>query len=325
MIHRGFWYFIIAVILVILYSNVAAEYKRSEDLEIYEMDYKNNAQLQDICAVKQPTIFDIGRFCPELFSAIMPGLSRHETNDLVIKDTTLVHNPVDTAVVLPLRSASILMQTDTREQYYSEDNEGFLFDTGAHGQIRESIDPLLKPPLTFLGHYDWLLGSNKAHTPLRYHTASRQFYVVTQGKIRVKMAPYSFVKYLSEPPRVDNDFFGYISSENVWTNTAKPGVQEFIVSSGSVLYVPPYWWFSIQFMTSDKVETSLLSCRYYTVPNIIANGQTWGDYLWGIWTAKPKVVRTLEDVVSVPADKDTYAELPPPPPAAVEQPIDSIL
>jgi hypothetical protein len=323
MIHRGFWYFLVAIVLVVLYSNVAAEYKRSEDLEIYEMDYKNNAQLQEVCAVKQPIAFEIGGFCPELFEGIMPGLSKYESNDLVIKDSPkgfikdlsqslsqdlsqgLNTRPEDTAIVLPQRSARILMQTDTREQYYSEDNEGFLFDTAAHGQIRESVDPLLRPPMTVLAHYDWLLGSNKSHTPLRYHTAARQFYVVTQGKIRVKMAPYSFLKYLSDPPRIDNDFFGYTSAENVWTSTEKPGVKEFSMNAGSAFFVPAYWWFSIQFITSEKVESSVLSCRYYTVPNILANGRMWGEYLWGIWTTRPKVVRTLENVVSVPESENS--------------------
>lgn len=303
MFHRGLWYFLIFIVLVILYSNVSAEYKRSEDLEVYEMDYKNNAQLQEICAVKQPTIFEIDKFCPELFENIIPGLSRWDTNDLVIKDTTQVFSDMDTSIVLPQRSARILMQTDTREQYYSEDNEGFLFDTGAHGQIRESVDMLLKPPLTFLGHYDWIMGSNNAHTPFRYHTASRQFYVVTQGKVRVRMAPYSYIKYLSEPPRVDNDFFGYVSSENPWSKSQHQ-FQEFIVAKGSVLYVPPFWCFSMQFMTTEQVETSLLGCRFYTIPNIIANGRTWGEYLWTLWTTKPKVVRTLEDVVSVPVQAE---------------------
>lgn len=303
MLHRGFWYFIIFVVLVVLYSNVAAEYKRSEDLEVYEMDYKNNSQLQEICSVKQPTVFELGVFCPELFETIMPGLNRWEKDDLVIKDVRQVFSPVDTAIVLPQRSARILMQTDTREQYYSEDNEGFLFDTGAHSQIRASVDPLLKPPLTFLGHYDWVLGSNNAHTPLRCHTASRQFYVVVQGKIRVKMAPYSYMKYMQEPPRVDNDFFGYISGDNPWTSSSQR-FQEFIVAAGSVLYVPAYWWFSIQFMTIDKVEASLLGCRFYTVPNIVANGRMWGEYLWTLWTTKAKVVRTMEDVVSLPVDTE---------------------
>lgn len=306
MVHRGLWYFIIFVVLVILYSNVAAEYKRSEDLEVYEMDYKTNTQLQEICAVKQPTVFELGSFCPELFQTIMPGLARWEKHDLVIKDATQVFSPVDTAIVLPQRSARILMQTDTREQYYSEDNEGFLFDTGAHSQIRASVDPLIKPPLTFLGHYDWVLGSNNAHTPLRCHTASRQFYVVVQGKFRVKMAPYSYMKYMQEPPRVDNDFFGYISGDNPWKEK-ESRFQEFIVAAGSVLYVPAYWWFSIQFMTIDKVEASLLGCRFYTVPNIVANGRMWGEYLWTLWTTKAKVVRTMEDVVSLPIDTEVAA------------------
>jgi hypothetical protein len=42
------------------------EYKQSEDLEIYEMDYNNNVQLQEICNVKQPIIFDIEPIFPTI-------------------------------------------------------------------------------------------------------------------------------------------------------------------------------------------------------------------------------------------------------------------
>jgi hypothetical protein len=61
-------------------------------------------------------------------------------------------------------------------------------------------------------------------------------------------------------------------------------------------------------MTIDKVEASLLGCRFYTVPNIVANGRMWGEYLWTLWTTKAKVVRTLEDVVSSPDEINSVPE-----------------
>lgn len=38
---------IIFIIVLIVYTHVTNEYKTSEDLEIYEMDHKNNVQLQE--------------------------------------------------------------------------------------------------------------------------------------------------------------------------------------------------------------------------------------------------------------------------------------
>ena len=35
------------------------EYKTSEDLEIYEFDYKDNNYLQEVCELKQPAIFSL--------------------------------------------------------------------------------------------------------------------------------------------------------------------------------------------------------------------------------------------------------------------------
>ena len=35
------------------------QFKKSEDLEIYEMDYSTNANLQDVCDVRQPVLFNV--------------------------------------------------------------------------------------------------------------------------------------------------------------------------------------------------------------------------------------------------------------------------
>ena len=35
------------------------QFKKSEDLEIYEMDYSTNAHLQDVCDVRQPVLFNV--------------------------------------------------------------------------------------------------------------------------------------------------------------------------------------------------------------------------------------------------------------------------
>ena len=67
--------------MLFLYLHVLEQYKKSEDLEIYEMDYSSNAQLQEVCNVKQPVLFEFKTTCMELFEDItMESLLKEARN-----------------------------------------------------------------------------------------------------------------------------------------------------------------------------------------------------------------------------------------------------
>ena len=48
----------IFIIILFLYIHIIDQYKRNEDLDILEMDYQNNVDLQKICNIRQPFVFD---------------------------------------------------------------------------------------------------------------------------------------------------------------------------------------------------------------------------------------------------------------------------
>jgi hypothetical protein len=51
-------YIVVVFSIVFLsYFHIINQYQTSEDSEIYEMDYKDNANLQETCNIKQPVIF----------------------------------------------------------------------------------------------------------------------------------------------------------------------------------------------------------------------------------------------------------------------------
>ena len=52
-----FFIFFIFIIIVFLYLHIIHQLKTSEDLEIYELDYKDNDYLQEVCNLKQPATF----------------------------------------------------------------------------------------------------------------------------------------------------------------------------------------------------------------------------------------------------------------------------
>ena len=60
----------IFIILFFFYIHITQQLKRSEDLEIYEMDYSSNENLQEICDIKQPVLFEYKSVTPSFFDAL---------------------------------------------------------------------------------------------------------------------------------------------------------------------------------------------------------------------------------------------------------------
>jgi len=202
--------FIVFGIILFLYIQIIQHYARSEDLEIYEMDYINNAQLQDVCNMKQPVIFNYANIHPEFMdNTSIPNITNKcNQNEIKIKDvndywkekTTNVsgeqyYEPVD-YFTLPFTSSHSFMKSDAKSLYFSENNSDFIEETGLD-KIFQECNYYLKPPNFIIQtKYDIGIGSIQTETPLRYHTDYRKFMILSQGKIHVKMTHFKSSKYL---------------------------------------------------------------------------------------------------------------------------------
>ena len=299
---------IIFVIIFIMYSHITNQYKRSEDLEIYEMDYENNSQLQEICDVKQPVIFEFETILPSVFTSANAGLENlsnsYGQEMLNVKDTkdytkSGKNDSID-GVHITCANARKLFLKDAGSHYYTENNGEFLEETGLIEKIQQ-VDTYLKPRFTVNTKYDYITGSPKTCTPLRYHYDYRHYYVVTSGKISVKMTPWKSCKYLH--PIKDYDNYEFRSTFNTWETPApemeKVRFLEYVVEKGSVLYIPPYWWYSIQF--SD--DTSIYAVTYNSLMNVIAYIPQWFLYFIQQQNIYKKVVKTME----LPNDSNKHA------------------
>jgi hypothetical protein len=184
----------IFLVTVFLYIHIVAEYKKSEDLEIYEMDFESNEQLQEICNVKQPVLFEYASFNKDIFikAQIEYILHNGSTHEILIKNTNDYwknnkNDESDTSidsVAFPFKSSIKLLEADDKSHYISEGNSIFLQDFGLEKTMRE-IDKDLKPPFAISTTYDILFGAKNAATPIRYHTNSRHYIGVSHGKIQV--------------------------------------------------------------------------------------------------------------------------------------------
>ena len=201
--------FLIFIFILFLYIHVTAQYKKSEDLEIYEADYLSNTNLQEICDVRQPVLYDFKNVVPELLEGLdldqMMALSKKSSVDVHVRDIIDIRNgPFDLgsdSVPLPLESAVGLFDTDDKSRFFSDKNDEFVQET--LDTFYRPMDLFLKPPMVVQTKYDLLFGSMGAYTPLRYHTDYRRFIMVQSGKIQIKMTPWKSLGLFEAAEDVD--------------------------------------------------------------------------------------------------------------------------
>ena len=274
------------ILILFFYIHLQYQYKTSDDLEIYELDYTTNQQLQEICHLKQPVLFQLDQFKDiEPFFEMISLKNNNDKEDVNIKDIRDYYKPnvnsVD-AISLSFSSAYGLMETDTKSHFFSENNYDFVREKGKSNFFK--IDNYLASPWIINKQYDLLFGSKNTHTPLRYHTETGRFLIVSSNSnsnsskesdfICIKMTPWKNRKYLDV--RKDFENYEFWSPINIWNDLQdKIKCLEFNVYEGFVLYIPPYWFYSIEF---TKPSISVASFTYSTGMNIISNLSNIGLY-----------------------------------------------
>lgn len=309
-----FWTNVILFLLILFfYIHLQYQFKTGEDLEIYELDYVSNQNLQEVIHLKQPVLFQIDHLkeCEPFFKAISLDefvTKKYANEDVCVKDIRefSTENTTIDGISLSFSSAYGLMQTDPKGYFFSENNEDVVQNLSFPVHIMDSI---LKSPWSLYKTCDWCFGSNNVKTPLRWHTDSAKYIVVSEGAgIRVKMTPWKSRKFLDFHFKKDYENYEFWSSIDIWNlsleNCNKIKCLEFDVKGGFVLFVPAYWLYSIQYLKPNETSTapSCLSIFTYHSPmNMIANAKNYGLYwlqqsnIHNMSTQNVKVVSKLDE------------------------------
>ena len=281
-------------IVGLVYSHLLQEFAPSVPpklpVEVYELDYQDPQQFQEVCRVRLPVVI----LDPPADPSVLPNLQ--ECMRQFPKQSVCIKNRLDfpqdtTGIDMPLHAAvrDLFTESDNSEsspsQYFTENNgtdpQGFLYKTGLDRLIAEEMDHALAPPMTMYKNYDWMTGGPGVATPLRYHTYNRKYLRVIEGpSIRVKLVPWSASR-TSSPSRAfhhlyerrDYDTYTFISEIDLWnpSPTHRDVVDhmkdtgqmvEVELHCGQMLYVPPYWWYSIQYHTKEGPECNVGPDRF---------------------------------------------------------------
>jgi Cupin-like domain len=272
-------------IVLFLYLHVHFHMKRSNDLEVYEIEQPSKQRLEEVCDIRQPTTFEYYN------EHLLTSLSYHgiTTNyrafDIQVRDVSVSgasaieksqkgsDNPNNTVIYIPvtLKIAHEVFQKDTEAKYISENNTDFIDETGLV-KVFQLNDEFLRPYMVSTCMYDIMMASQATTTPLRYEVNYRNYFLVTQGRVKILLIPPKDSKYLY--PISDYDVFEFRSPVNPWK--VQPEYQddfdkiktlEVELFQGMIIYIPAYWWYSVQFVVP---ETSVCSFKYRTHMNSIA-------------------------------------------------------
>jgi hypothetical protein len=263
--------FVFCVILF-FYLHIQFHLKTSNDLEIYEIEQASKEKIEEICDLRQPVLFDCDEEGHKIIKTTNKNilLENYPVFEVKIRDNKDVNADSDICIPLPFHVASKLFDEDKNETYFSEGNIDFLQETGAIKHMSYN-DAFLRPFLVSNCYYDVLMASNNTETPFRYDLNYRNYYTVTQGSIRIKLAPPKSSKYLY--PINDYENFEFKSPINPWNPQQKYRADfdkikclEITLTPGRFLFIPAYWWYTFKF----ENNTSVSCFKYRTYMNNIA-------------------------------------------------------
>lgn len=272
---------LIFIAVLILYSQIIFQLKKGDEIEIYETDYTTNKDINANANLKQPFVFQFGEYDTNLKSMPLSKLVAEQGSfDVFVKETADYHaDRPPTSVVLSLSATNGLMKTDTTGKYFSNGNQYFIEETGIQ-RYYQQLDKYLEPALSVFSRYDLLIGSAGATTPLTYHTFERRYIYITGGKYLVKMTPWRSTKYMA----INKNYRDYEFSSplNVWNaqdpEFSKMKFVEFNVEAGQVLYVPPFWHYTLKMVGEDDHVASVFD--YSSPMNILANAFSITNHLF---------------------------------------------
>jgi hypothetical protein len=140
-----------------------------------------------------------------------------------------------------------------------------------------------------------MFGSANVETPFRYEMNYRNYFIVTEGSLLVKMAPPKSAKYLY--PINDYENFEFRSQIDPWkpqqrfkADFDKIKCLEIVLTPGKFLFIPAYWWYTFKF----NENTSVSCFRYRTYMNNIAISPSIAMYALQNQNVERKIVKKID-------------------------------
>lgn len=264
-------------VILFMYLHIYFHMKTSNDLEVYEIDQPSKDKLEEVCDLRQPVLFNYANdrlmeSCT--LTAIRATYGAFDVRLRNVKDAADDADATDLYVPLTLHAVAETLRNDKESRYISENNGDFLEETGLVKTFKYN-DAFLRPPMVSKCAYDVMHASPGTATPLRYEVNYRNYYLVTQGGVKMRLIAPNASKYLY--PVADYDNFEFRSPVNPWHVQAeyradfdKIKTMDVDLIAGQIIYIPAYWWCSILFSNDASAATTICCFKYRTYMSTVS-------------------------------------------------------
>ena len=262
---------VVFCLILFIYLHVHFHLKKVDDLEIYEICQPSKEKLEEVCDFRQPVVTDFKN--DNIIEKCNLNNIKMNYNGYDIKIRNVKERDDETELYIPLgiNESIELFKRDKESKYVSENNYDFLEETGLIKLYRNN-DMFLRPSMVSSCNYDILFASLNVETPLRYEVNYRNYFIVTHGKVIIRLLVPKSKKYLYATNDYDN--FEFISPVNPWNvqpeyraDFNKLRTIDVTLISGQMIHIPAYWWYSIKFVKSN---TTICVFKYKTYMNTLA-------------------------------------------------------
>lgn len=248
--------------MLLIYLHFMSEFKFVNKFSIYDVEYTNRSELQKICELKQPFVFEL-----QLQS---------QDNINKAQNMCVFDNSDNEFVSLSYSSLEELLEKDKEGTYYSMKNHDF-----AKNELPVTFSELNKyvnPYFSYNTTYDVIMGSNNAHTSLLYLRESGMFIYVKSGHVNVKLMSYN----------KDNE------SSNIclWNKDESMNYEigDVSLTGFQMLFVPSWCMYTLQFEENAIIYT----ITHQTPTNAIVNMPYYCMEFLQSQNTEEKVLKTIE-------------------------------
>jgi hypothetical protein len=113
------------------------------------------------------------------------------------------------------------------------------------------------------------------------------------------MIPWKFEKLLDHYTEYDSKYIDNLSNVNLWNSKINNvTVLEFNVNKDHILYIPPFWFYTIKFET----DSAIYSFQYKNIFNIITNIPKLSLQFLQNSNTEKKIFKTIDDFNIVDED-----------------------
>jgi len=271
----NYWLFtFIFIIVLFLYLHIYHHLKISNDLEVYSIVNPTKNNLEEICGLKQPVIFTLET--PMLTDLNMETLKKHygtfkiNIQNYEIEDTRSIKYMESVPFKLDEALGFLKLEYERSKGFISYNNSDFLDETNIRKIIKNN-DMFLRPSMVSKCEYDIIMGSKESLTRTKYNINYRNYFISLDNSVTIRVVNPIYDKYMDR----DNNYmdFEFNSPLNIWDiqeqykeDFGKVRTTDIILNKGDVLFIPPYWFYSIKFDNCG----SILNMNYRTYMNTLS-------------------------------------------------------